>query len=159
MRCRQQIHDKPCRHAEAGGGKSVVPAELFAERAANEWSEKSTKIDTHVKYRECTIAATVTRRIKLTDLSRNIGLEGSVAENEKPECEQKKLLECHREMSDRHQRGADDDGPALAQYAVGKQAAKDRCQIDQAGIKAIDVRGERLCRQRPENTLERALES
>ena len=105
-------NDKSRRHAESGRCKSVVPAKLFAERPANERCEKRAKIDTDVKYRECAIPAPVTRRIKLANLCGDIGLEGSVAENEKPECEQKKLLECHREMSGSHQCGAEDDGPA-----------------------------------------------
>src|SRR4029079_15487865 len=159
MRRCQQINDKCCCHAKSGGCKSVMPAELFAERPANEWCEKRAKIDTHVKYRECAIPAAVTRCIELANVRGDIGLEGSVAENEKPECEKEKLLECHREMSGSHQRGADDDGPALAQHAVGKQAAQDRRQVDQAGIETVDVRGKRLRGQRPENAFERGPES
>ena len=36
------------------------------------------------------------------------------------------------------------DGPALAEHAVGEQAAEDRRQIDEADIGAEDRRGERL---------------
>ena len=34
------------------------------------------------------------------------------------ERQQKEVLECHHEMTDRHQGGADDDGPALAEQAA-----------------------------------------
>src|ERR1044071_1586044 len=144
MRRCHQIDDEPCRHTEPGGCESVVPAKLFAERAAYKWREKRAKIDADVKYRKCTIAATITRRVKRADLCRDIGLEGSVAKNEKPECAQKKLLEGHRKMSRSHQRGANDDSSTLTKYSVGEETAQDGRQINQAGIKAIDVRGERL---------------
>ena len=53
-------------------------------------------------------------------------------------------LERHQEMSDRHQDGADDDGQALAEHAVGEEAAQDRHEVRKAGIESEDVRSERL---------------
>ena len=47
------------------------------------------------------------------------------------EREQEQRLERHHEMADRHQRGADHDGAALAEHAVGEQAADDRREIDE----------------------------
>ncbi len=54
-------------------------------------------------------------------------------------------------MADRHQRRAEDDGAALAEHAVGQQAAEDRRQINEAGVEAVDLRGEWLRRQRAED--------
>src|SRR5215510_14231214 len=107
MRRCQQINDKSCRHAQSGGCKSVVPTELFAERAANERREKRAKIDADVKYRKCAVAASVGRRIKPADLCRDIRLEGSVAEDEESEREQEERLKSHRKMSGCHQCGSD----------------------------------------------------
>ena len=61
------------------------------------------------------------------------------------------MLEGHHEMADGHQRGAEDDGAAPAEHAVGQQAAEDRREINEAGVEAVDLRGEGLRRQRPEH--------
>ena len=47
-------------------------------------------------------------------------------------------------MTDRHQQAADDDGTALAEQAVGDEAAEHRHEIRQPGIEAEDLRSERL---------------
>jgi len=56
-------------------------------------------------------------------------------------------------MADSHQRRADDDGTALAEHAIGKQAAEDRREINEAGIEAIDLRSQRLQVERTEHGL------
>src|SRR6478735_5153201 len=48
----------------------------------------------------------------------------------------KQCLECHHEMADRHQHATDDDGPTLAEQAVGDEAAENRHEIRQPGIEA-----------------------
>ena len=53
-------------------------------------------------------------------------------------------------MADRHQQRADDDGAAVAEHAVGDEAAEHRGQINQAGVEPINLRGERLDVERPE---------
>ena len=57
-------------------------------------------------------------------------------------------------MTDRHQHRADDHRAALAEHAVGERAAEDRRQVNEAGVEAIDLRGERLDIERPENAFE-----
>jgi hypothetical protein len=59
-------------------------------------------------------------------------------------------------MADRHQHRADHDGAALAERAVGKEAAEDRREINQSGIQSPDLRGQRLHIERTEYRLERA---
>jgi len=61
-------------------------------------------------------------------------------------------------MSERHQARADHDGAAVTEHAVGQKPAEYRRQIDEPGIEAVDLRGERLDVERPEGDLERALE-
>ena len=53
-------------------------------------------------------------------------------------------------MTDRHQGSADDDGAALAEHAVRQQAAKNRGQIDQRRVEAVDLRRQRLDIERAE---------
>ena len=53
---------------------------------------------------------------------------------------------------------ADDDGAALAEHAVGEEAAEDRRGIGKAGIEAEQLRGEGLHVERPEQRFERALD-
>ena len=49
---------------------------------------------------------------------------------------------------------AEDDGAALAEHAVGEEAAEDRREIHQAGVEAVDLRRERLHIERPEHDFE-----
>ena len=111
-------------HADAGGGKAVMPAGLLAERAADERRQERADIDADIEDRIGAVAAAVAGRIEPADLGRNIRLERAAAENESQQREQKKLLDRHHEMADRHQHGADDDGAAVAEHAVGKQARR-----------------------------------
>ena len=82
----------------------------------------------------------VAGRIKPADLRGDIRFEAAVAENEKQQREQEKLLDRHHEVADRHQRRADDDGAALAEHAVGQQSAEDWREVNEAGVEAPDLR-------------------
>ncbi len=157
QRQRVEIDRQPDAHADAGGGKAVVPADLFAERAADERRQERADIDADIEDRIGAVAPMIAGRIKAADLRRNIRLERAVAENERQQREQEQLLDRHHEMADRHQDGADDDGAALADHAVGQEAAEDRREIDQRGIKAPDLRRQRLHVERAEDRFERAL--
>ena len=97
-----------------------MPAGFLAERAANQRRQERADIDADIENRIGAVAAIVARRIKPADLSGDIRLEAAAAENERKECEQEQLLDRHHEMADRHQHGADDDGAALAEHAVGQ---------------------------------------
>ena len=99
----QQIDQKAKRHADAGGGKPVVPAELFAERSAYKRSEKGAEIDTDIENRKSAIAAPIARRVERANLGRDVRFKGAVAENKKSEREQKQLFEGHHDMPDGHQ--------------------------------------------------------
>jgi len=46
-----EVESERDRHTDAGGGKSIVPAQLLAERAADEGREERADIDTDVKDR------------------------------------------------------------------------------------------------------------
>ena len=100
----EEINDEAKGHADAGSGKAIVPAELFAERAANQRGEECAEIDADIENRKGAVAAAVAWRIKRADLGRDVRLEGAVAENEQAEREQKQMLEGHHEMADSHQR-------------------------------------------------------
>ena len=154
----KKINDETCGHSDAGGGKTVVPAEFLAERATHQRRQERAEIDADIENREGAVAAAVAGRVKRTDLGRDIGLERAVAENENAEREQKQMLECHHEMADRHQRCAKDDGAALAEHAVGQQAAEDRREIDEASVEAVDLRGELLRFKRAEHEFQSAFE-
>ncbi len=102
-----------------------MPADLFAERAADERRQEGADIDADIEDRIGAVAARIAGRIKAADLGRNIRLERAVAENERQQREQEQLLDRHHEMADRHQDGADDDGAALADHAVGQAARRE----------------------------------
>ena len=67
--------------------------------------------------------------------------------------DQEQRLERHDEMADGHQRSAQQDGAVLAEHAVGEQTAEHRCEIDQPGIKSVDLGREGLHAKRPEHRL------
>ena len=116
-----------------------MPAEFFAQRAAHQRGQERAEIDADIEDREGAVAAAIAGRIERADLGRDVRLEGAVAENEKAERDQKQMLERHHEVADRHQRGAEDDGTAAAEHAVGQQAAEDRRQVNKAGVESVDL--------------------
>ena len=75
------------------------------------------------------------------------------------EREQEQGLERHHEMAGRHQGGADHDGAALAEQAVGDEAAEERGEIDQPGVEAVDLRCEGLHAERAGDALEQAAQA
>ncbi len=158
MRQRVKINRKPDAHADARGGKAVVPAGLLAERAADQRRQERADIDADIENGIGAVAAVIARRIKPADLGRDIRLEAAAAEDQCQQREQEKLFHRHHEMADRHQHRADDDGAALAEHAVGNEPAENRREIDEPGVKAPDLRRQRLHVERPEQAFERALE-
>ena len=154
-----EIDRKPDQHADAGGGKAVMPARLLAERAADERRQEGADIDADIEDGIGAVAAVVAGRVEAADLGGNIRLERAAAENEGEERDQKQLLDRHHEMPDRHEDGAEDDGAAAAQHAVGEEAAEDRRQVNERRVEAVDLRGERLHAERAEYGLEQAFQA
>ncbi len=157
-RQRVEIDAKPDAHADAGGGKAVMPAGPFAERAADERRQERAEIDADIEDRISAVAAMIARRVKAADLGGNIRLETAVAEDQRQQRKDEQLLDRHHEMADRHQDRADDDGAALAEHAVGKEPAENRREIDEPGIKAPDLRRQRLHVERAEQRFEPAFD-
>src|SRR5262249_3383825 len=62
------INEKANGHADAGGGKAVMPAQLLAEGPAYERCEKRADIDADIKDRIGTIAARIAGPIEAADL-------------------------------------------------------------------------------------------
>ena len=135
-----------------------MPAQLLAQRSADQRREKRAEIDADIEDRIGAIAAPVARGIEPAHLRRHVGLERAVAENERGQGEQEQRLESHHEVADRHQGGAEQDGAVLAEHAVGENAAEQRREIDEAGIEAVDVRGKGLRAKRAEHRFEQLLE-
>ena len=142
-----EIDRKPDQHADAGGGKAVMPARLLAERAADQRRQERSDIDADIKDRIGAVAAAVARRIETANLGRDIRLERAAAENERQQREQEQLLDRHHEMADCHEDRADDDGAALAEHAVGEKPAEYRREINQRRIEAVDLRRQAAARR------------
>ena len=151
-----EVESERDRHPDAGGGKSIMPAQLLAERAADEGREERTDIDTDVKDRIGAVAPMVARRVEAADLGRDVGLEGAIAENEREERQQEQRFECHHEMADRHQPGAKDHGATLTEQAIRKPASKEGGQINKPSIETINLRCEGLHAERAEYAFEHA---
>ena len=91
-------------------------------------------------------------------MGRNVRLEQAVCEDERQQREKQNRLERHHEVAERHQAGADDDGSALAQHAVGEQPAEDGRQINERRVGSVNLRGERLRFERAENRFKAAFQ-
>ena len=66
-----------------------MPADLFAERAADQRRQERADIDADIEDRIGAIAAMIARRIEAADLGRDIRLEAAVAEDQEQQCEKK----------------------------------------------------------------------
>src|SRR5258707_12949075 len=73
-----------------------------------------------------------------------------IADNEDKERKQQQRLERNHEMAERNQQGADDDGAAVSEHAVGDDPAEHRRKIDETGVEAVDIGRERLSVERTE---------
>ncbi len=153
-----EIDQKPDGHADPGCGEAVVPAEPFAQRAADQWGEERAEIDADVEDREGAVSPRIAGRIERADLRRDVRLERAVAEDQHGDGQEEQGLEGHQEVPDRHQRCAEHDGAALAEHAVGEQAAEDRREVNETSVEPVDVRGKRLHAERPEDGFQRAPE-
>ena len=89
-------------HADAGCAKAVGPTGLLAERPADERCKEGADIDADIEDGKGAVAARVARRIKRSDLGRDVRLERPIAEDQRPECEEQQRLERHHEMAERH---------------------------------------------------------
>ena len=76
----EEVEAEAREHADAGGAEAVVPAEPLAERAADERGEERAEVDPHVEDREGAVPPRIARRVEASDLCRDVGLEGAVAE-------------------------------------------------------------------------------
>jgi len=61
-------------------------------------------------------------------------------------------------VADRHEHGPEDDRLALAEDPVGEHAAEERREVDEAGVQAVDLGGERLVLERAEHRFQRPLD-
>src|SRR5690348_14699272 len=136
-----------------------MPTGGLTQGAAHKRRQERTEIDADIKDRIGAVAARIATRIEAADLGRDIRLEAAAAENKRKQREQKQPLARHHEMAERHQHRADDDGAALAEHTVGKEAAENRGEIDEPGIKAPDLRRQRLDIERAEHAFQRAMQA
>ncbi len=157
-RQRIKIDAKPDAHADTGRGKTVVPADFLAERAADQRRQERAEIDADIEDRIGAVAAMIAGRVKAADLRGNIRLETAIAEDQRQQREDKELLESHHEMADGHQHRADDDGVAPTKHTVGEQSAENRREINEPRIKAPDLRRQRLHVERTEHGFKRMLD-
>ena len=136
-----------------------MPAEHFAERAADQRRQERADIDADIEDGEGAVAPRIAGRVEPADLGGDIRLEGAVAEDQRAECKQEQLLDRHQEMADRHEDRAEYYGAALSQDAIGEETAENRRQIDERRVEPVDLRRQGLQIERTEYRFERALDA
>ena len=83
-----EIDRKPDQHADPGGGKAVMPAGEFAQRAADERCQNGAEIDADIEDRIGAVAAGIAGLIERAYLRGHVGLEAAVAEDQQQQREQ-----------------------------------------------------------------------
>jgi len=61
-----EIEHEAQHHTHSGGAEAVVPAQLLAQRAADQRREERAQVDAHVEDREGAVAARVAGRVLST---------------------------------------------------------------------------------------------
>ena len=82
--------------------------------------------------------------IEIAHLRGDVRLEEPVADNEKQEAQEKQIRHHEDEFGRRHQESTDDHRIALADPAIGDDAAKKGRQVYEACVESVDHGRERL---------------
>src|SRR5207248_11376274 len=92
-----KVLNQPKRHADAGHGKSPVPASFgmkshapelpfepcaLRQKTADNWGEERAQIDAHIKNRKAGVAARVVFAVEAADHRADVRLQQACAENE-----------------------------------------------------------------------------
>ena len=145
----EQVDHERDQHADARGAEAVMPAVDLTERAGDQRRRDHGGIDEQKVDLERIGAPQIARRVERTDLAGDVALEAADPGQKAQQRDQERHVEGHQEMPGRHQQRADRDRASPAEPAVGDEAARDRGQVDEAGVEAENRRGERDRRQRP----------
>ncbi len=104
----QRERDQADDHADTGGAEAILPAERFAEPAAQQRGRERADVDAHVEDREAGIAARVFRRVELADDRRDIRFQVTDTHDDEREREVKDLERrgvAHRDVLHEHGTG------------------------------------------------------
>jgi len=144
-------------HADAGRAEAVLPAQRFAQIAADQRGEQCAQVDACVEKRKARVAPGVVFLVQLADDGGDVGLEKTHAHDD--QCQrhigvaQRALVaddfsahtdrgiafERHARMPQHQQQAAEHHRLAHAQPAVGQQASNHRYAVHQAAIGAQQV--------------------
>ena len=126
------------RPAHGGSAKTVVPADLLAQGAGHQRGQEGAQVDTHVEDRiTARTAWVVLALVQVTDHRSRVRLEQAVANDQQAQCQVQQRLIRHRDMAQHHHRAANHRGPALAQIPIRQRATDHRCEVNEAGVEAI----------------------
>src|SRR5204862_7192444 len=89
-------------------------------------------------------AAEIVGFVERADLAGDVAFEHAATEHKAKKREEESGLERHQEMAGCHGERAEKHSAAPAEDAIGKEAAKDRGEINGGGVSAEDRGGERL---------------
>jgi hypothetical protein len=134
------VLDQADHHAEAGGGEAPVPVDPLPQRAADQGRHEGSEVDPHVEDREAGVAAGPAFGIELAHHRADIGLQQAGADDDQhePEIERRHALDGHAEVTGRDDDSAPEHGAPLADELVGDPAARQREEIDEGRVEAVD---------------------
>eukprot|EP01092_Planopodium_desertum_P010860 TRINITY_DN49050_c0_g5_i1.p1 TRINITY_DN49050_c0_g5~~TRINITY_DN49050_c0_g5_i1.p1 ORF type:complete len:645 (-),score=247.89 TRINITY_DN49050_c0_g5_i1:8-1942(-) len=137
-------------HAHAGSdehdlvGRHFRGAEDLAGQVLGQHrSDHRADVDAHVEDGEARVAAFVLQAVQLADHGRDVGLEQTVADDDRGQAELEDVLLRQRdhEQADGHDDRAGQDRALVTQYPVGHVTAEDRRGVHQRQVGAVDAAG------------------
>ena len=117
-----------------------MPVDVLAQVAADQRRREGADVDPHVEDREPAIAAGVVLGIELPDHDRDVRLQQAGTDHDEPEpcVERGDSGNRHREVAERDDDPAQQNGLPLPEEPVSDPAAREVDQIHEARVKPVD---------------------
>jgi hypothetical protein len=130
-------------HSDAGGGEGPAPPEPVAEQRGHEVAHEGPDVDAHVEDVVAGILQRAALRVQPAYERRHVGLEETVADHDHAQGQKERVGTGNRQhqVTDPHQGAADNDRLAIADLAVGENAAEERRQVHQRDERPVHLCG------------------
>ena len=146
-------------HEHRGDAEAEVPAVDLREQAAEQRSDDRAEVDAVLKIAKPRVRrASSSRGYSAPTCAEMLPFRNPEPSTSSSRASRNDWSNAIARWPAAHRQRADHDGVALADPAVGDQAAEQRREIHEAGVEAEDLRGERLRRQRPDHRFDRGAE-
>lgn len=122
--------------ADSGCAESGMPPVLVPHDCGDEVADERAQVDAEVEDVEAGVLELASLGVESTEHGRDVWLEEAVADDEQaqPEVEHAHALERQADVSGTHDDGTEHDRLAVAEDAVGEDAADEGREVDQGRV-------------------------